>query len=273
MSRVYVLNGHNGQERAKSRGPASRPSEVGSVPVASAIEGERVTQPVTARFVLIDRQPLRCACLVTSLERWDVGGRTVPLSSAAEIAPLLTDGGAPIELVILSIGGMTVDDAPVADDLRRLRTEMPQVPVVLLAERGDRESILAALRVGVRGYLPTSVAPEVVRHALGVVLAGSIYAPVEPFLTNEHRAAARLAEPSEPVSYENGSCGPLGNLTPRQRQVLELLGQGRPNKVIAQRLAMCESTVKVHVRQIMRKLGARNRTEVALKLRELVPQH
>jgi len=51
--------------------------------------------------------------------------------------------------------------------------------------------------------------------------------------------------------------------------VLELLGQGRPNKVIAQRLAMCESTVKVHVRQIMRKLGATNRTEVALKLREL----
>ena len=58
-------------------------------------------------------------------------------------------------------------------------------------------------------------------------------------------------------------------LTPRQRQVLELLGQGRPNKVIAQRLALCESTVKVHVRQIMRKLGATNRAEVALKLREL----
>ncbi|MCS6780698.1 MAG: response regulator transcription factor, partial [Geminicoccaceae bacterium] len=66
-----------------------------------------------------------------------------------------------------------------------------------------------------------------------------------------------------------GPCAALGWLTPRQREVLELLGQGRPNKVIAQRLAMCESTVKVHVRQIMRKLGARNRTEVALKLREL----
>lgn len=245
------------------------PSRPGSVPVASAIEAERATETVKARFVLIDRQPLRCACLVTSLERWDLGGRIVPLSSAAGIAPLLTDGGDPIELVILSIGGMTVDDAPVADDLRRLRTEMPQVPVVLLSERGDRESIRAAMHKGVRGYLTTSVTPEVARHALGVVLAGYPFAPAEPLLAAENLDGSSSSEPSRTRPGTSGDCGALGSFTPRQRQVLELLGQGRPNKVIAQRLAMCESTVKVHVRQIMRKLGANNRTEVALKLREL----
>ena len=106
------------------------------------------------------------------------------------------------------------------------------------------------------------------RQAVALVLAGGSYAPPGLLLAADRRpppsAAAR--EPSRPPS----AAGPvIDRLTLRQREVLALLGQGRPNKVIAQRLSMCESTVKVHVRQIMRKLGAKNRTEVALKLRDL----
>jgi DNA-binding CsgD family transcriptional regulator len=61
------------------------------------------------------------------------------------------------------------------------------------------------------------------------------------------------------------SCGAeqVGLFTGRQRQVIEALRQGKPNKIIAYELNMCESTVKVHVRTIMKKLKARNRTQVA----------
>ena len=259
MSKVYALNGHNAQERAEGQIAAGAAGGVQRITGAVTAATEGAKRPVTSWFVLIDRQRLRRSWVVASLEEWKLGGRLTPLSSAAEIAPQLADGANRIDVVILSVGGATITDPPVAEDLRWLRTHLPQVPVVVLADREDPASMATALRVGVRGYLPTSIEPEVARHALALVLAGGSYAP----------PVSLLAEETEGVTPPLAPCGLLAKLTPRQRQVLELLGQGRPNKVIAQRLAMCESTVKVHVRQIMRKLGARNRTEVALKLREL----
>lgn len=223
-------------------------------------------EPVISGLVLIDRQPLRRAWVLASLHGWELGGPLNALASTGEIE--LGNGARPtgLDLVILSVGNATVADPVVADELRWLRAHLPEVPVVLLADRDDAGSMLAALRAGVRGYLPTSIDPEVARKALALVLAGGSYAPPSILLKTEPAST----EPSSPgPSIATIACAKLTNLTPRQREVLALLGQGRPNKVIAQRLAMCESTVKVHVRQIMRKLGASNRTEVALKLREL----
>lgn len=262
MSKVYVLNGHNAQERAEGQSAAGAAGGIQRITGAVTAATEGAKRPVTSWFVLIDRQRLRRSWVVASLGEWELGGRLTPLSSAAEIAPQLADGANRIDVVILSIGGATVADPAVAEDLRWLRTHLAQVPVVVLADREDPASMAMALRAGVRGYLPTSTEPDVARHALALVLAGGSYAPPVALLAEEQEGATATPEPLRP-------CDLLAKLTPRQRQVLELLGEGRPNKVIAQRLAMCESTVKVHVRQIMRKLGATNRTEVALKLREL----
>jgi DNA-binding NarL/FixJ family response regulator len=262
VSKVFVLNGHNAQGPAESHGGAGAAGGVPRITGAATAATEGAKRPVTSWFVLIDRQRLRRSWVLASLGEWELGGRLTPLSSAAEIAPQLADGANRIDVVILSIGGATVADPAVAEDLRWLRTHLAQVPVVVLADREDPASMAMALRAGVRGYLPTSTEPDVARHALALVLAGGSYAPPVALLADEQEGATATPEPLRP-------CDLLAKLTPRQRQVLELLGQGRPNKVIAQRLAMCESTVKVHVRQIMRKLGATNRTEVALKLREL----
>jgi DNA-binding NarL/FixJ family response regulator len=262
VSKVYALNGHNAQERAEGQSAAGAAGGVQRITGAVTAATEGAKRPVTSWFVLIDRQRLRRSWVVASLEEWKLGGRLTPLSSAAEIAPQLADGANRIDVVILSVGGATITDPPVAEDLRWLRTHLPQVPVVVLADREDPASMATALRVGVRGYLPTSIEPEVARHALALVLAGGSYAPPVALLAEEEESQTETPRPPRP-------CDLLAKLTPRQRQVLELLGQGRPNKVIAQRLAMWESTVMVHVRQIRRKLGAANRTEVALKLSEL----
>lgn len=246
MSRVYVLKGHGaGLDR----------------PIA--VEG--TAEPVTSCVVLVDRQPLRRAWVMASLDDWELGSRVAAIAEAAGIPGHIADRATRIELVILSVGSASVADPAVAEDLRWLAANLPEVPVALLADRDDRESVQAALRAGVRGYLPTSIDPQVARRALALVLAGGSYAPPAALLGTANGTHEPMpARPAVLLSPDR-----LRALTPRQREVLALLGQGRPNKVIAQRLAMCESTVKVHVRQIMRKLGAANRTEVALKLREL----
>lgn len=265
MSKVLVLN----ETTAKgypAKGGTMAPQPIdGWRTVGRTGAADREAEPVTSCFVLIDRQRLRRSCLTDSLAGWGLGGRITPLASAADLEPRIADPATRVDLVILSVGSLTVSDPLVAEDLRWLRSRLPEVPVVLLADLEDPASMAAALRAGVRGYLPTSIEPDVARKALALVLVGGAYAPPGMLLGGESPTGPA------PASSDLGRtcCAPLEKLTPRQREVLALLGQGRPNKVIAQRLAMCESTVKVHVRQIMRKLGARNRTEVALMLREL----
>jgi DNA-binding NarL/FixJ family response regulator len=112
--------------------------------------------------------------------------------------------------------------------------------------------VVASLLVkGVSGYIPASLDLEVTIQALGLVLAGGTYAPTG-YLT-------RLWQATSSHNSERASEG----LTTKQLAVVEAIRRGKPNKTIAYELNMCESTVKVHVRTIMKKLQARNRTHVA----------
>lgn len=265
VSKILALDETDGQGRVRKGEPLAT-RVVGALrTVEPPGAADRGAEPVISCYVLVDRQRLRRAWLKASLESWALGGRVAAVASAAELAPRVDDPSQRIEIAILSVGSLTAADQPVAEDLRWLRSHLPEVPVVLLADREDAASMTAALRAGVRGYLPTSIEPDVARQALALVLAGGSYAPPGLLLATETAGEPRMSV----SAAASTTCSWLDKLTPRQREVLTLLGQGRPNKVIAQRLCMCESTVKVHVRQIMRKLGAANRTEVALKLREL----
>jgi DNA-binding NarL/FixJ family response regulator len=89
-------------------------------------------------------------------------------------------------------------------------------------------------------------------------MAGGIFAPLDLLLTNSTDRVTTM-----PVAGRNG------RLTSRQMAVLSHLQQGKANKIIAHELSMSESTVKVHVRNIMRKMGATNRTEAAYKAQKL----
>ncbi len=98
-----------------------------------------------------------------------------------------------------------------------------------------------------------------VSAAIRFVTAGGVFAPVDLLLADEVKDA--------PVRDE--AAPPAGLLTPRQMTVLTLLQQGKANKIIAYELGMSESTVKVHIRNIMRKMGATNRTQAIYKLQQL----
>ena len=126
---------------------------------------------------------------------------------------------------------------------------LASVPVVVQSNDRPGHQVLELLKIGVQGYIPTSVSTEVAVQALRLVCAGGTFVPTSCLHSLPDRAQ----------SASDGT----GFLTGRQLQVVEAIRQGKPNKIIAYELNMCESTVKVHVRAIMKKLKARNRTEVA----------
>ena len=114
--------------------------------------------------------------------------------------------------------------------------------------------MLLATRLGSRGYLPATLPLAEVVGAIRLVSDGGAYVPACVL------AAASLGQ-SPPVRPRDGHGNPI-EFSPRELHVLALLQQGKQNKVIAYELGICESTTKVHIRHIMKKLAARNRTQV-----------
>jgi DNA-binding NarL/FixJ family response regulator len=123
------------------------------------------------------------------------------------------------------------------------------VPAVVSSNDRPAAEVLELLKAGIRGFIPTSVAVDVAVQALRLVHAGGTFVP---------ESSLRLLSSTDQSPAERS-----GLFTHRQLQVVEAIRQGKPNKIIAYELAMCESTVKVHVRTIMKKLKARNRTQIA----------
>jgi DNA-binding NarL/FixJ family response regulator len=152
--------------------------------------------------------------------------------------------------VIINTGPQRMSSAGVVSLTTRLAELMPAVPVVVLSDYEDAENIRAAFDLGVRGYIPTSLASMVAVQAVHLVCAGGTFAP----------AAALL--PSADAQGGSDGAPLIDGFTQRQAEVLDCLRRGMANKLIAYELNMCESTVKVHIRNIMKKLNATNRTQV-----------
>ncbi len=120
--------------------------------------------------------------------------------------------------------------------------------------------MLDALAAGAFGYIPKSLEPSAMIGAFQQILNGGIYAPT--LLLTEPAAA-----PPPPMSTIDPQI--ISTLTPRQCDVLRLLGKGQANKEIARALDISEGTVKIHLAAIFRLLDVRNRTEAVLKASSL----
>jgi DNA-binding NarL/FixJ family response regulator len=161
-------------------------------------------------------------------------------------------------LIILS--AHTDEERTLTEDTATLAQSGVTVPVVVMSDLEALHQVLGVLKTGVRGYIPTSMPLKLALEAMRLVCAGGTYIPAESVL------AAR-SDSGWPLPQKQAKPGPF---TARQLQVVDALRRGKANKLIAYELNMCESTVKVHVRHIMKKLQARNRTEVAFKTNELL---
>ncbi|WP_048708038.1 response regulator transcription factor [Microvirga massiliensis] len=196
-------------------------------------------------------------CLAYALKATDAGSTVLSFSSAAEWVEQ-SQNMAPACVMILHV--KQPHGQELGRDLALIKQTADAPPVVLLSDEEDPEEIISALNSGVRGYIPSSLPLSVAVEAMRLVAAGGTYVPVSSLLT-----CRRTIETSDQTVAENSGSG----FTSRQTAVLKALREGKANKMIAYELNMCESTVKVHVRNIMKKLKARNRTEVAFKTAEL----
>ena len=145
----------------------------------------------------------------------------------------------------------------------RLRERWPEARVIILTTFDDDEYVFEGLRAGALGYLLKDVSGHDLAEAVRTVAVGG--ALIEPSVARKVVAEfARLARPARPP--ETGLPEPLSD---RERDILRLLAQGLSNREIATRLSLAQGTVKNYVTNILQKLGARDRTQAALRAREL----
>ncbi len=184
-----------------------------------------------------------------------------------------------VRLVIINAGSFPMDEPWVARTFRFINASCPEAPITLLSNRDDDDTVAESFRLGVKGFLLTSVYLHVAVAAFRIVLAGGLVClkmnhgasnifTDEMVIGSEAGRDTRQLPVTEPCVFDSSSAevSAVRSLafTPREVQVLSELRHGHPNKVIARKLNISENTTKLHVRRILSKLHARNRTEAVL---------
>jgi two-component system, NarL family, nitrate/nitrite response regulator NarL len=159
-----------------------------------------------------------------------------------------------LDLELPELGGI----AGVAP-LQRLR---PAAKTVLLTTHPDEREGIAGLKAGARGYCDREIDPQLLCKALEVVQRGEIWVgrKLIPHLLEELTALTEQQEKEAPPELDSR----LERITPRERQIVQLLSAGASNKEIAKQLNVTERTVKAHLTAIFRKLGISGRLQLAL---------
>ncbi len=230
---------------------------------------------------VFDAKELRRACITSFLEPWAKTENLRFMSLAPEQASEVLHADIDFRMLIFSVGGESIAERENLQQLKVLRALATNVPLVIISDREDGNDIAAAFSIEAQGYIYSGITSALACQALSFILHGGSYFPPSATYHLRPRPEQSNSEGgspggSEPESKHNGH-GANGdgaaqpqqdfgsaNLTTRQRQVLEHIRLGESNKLIARRLGMTEGTVKVHVRQMMRKCGASNRTQLAL---------
>ncbi|MEU9217731.1 response regulator transcription factor [Streptomyces sp. NPDC048376] len=184
------------------------------------------------------------------------------LAADIEVVAAAADGGevlaavaaGPVDVVLMDLRMPVMDGI---ETTRRLTEEHPEVAVVVLTTFADDESILGALGAGARGYLTKNAGRQDITRAIRAAGAGQSVLDREV----QDRLLATARAKAEPGP--GGAAGqPLpDDLTPREREVLTLIGQGLSNRGIAEKLFISEATVKTHINNLFAKTHIRDRAD------------
>ncbi len=157
---------------------------------------------------------------------------------------------------LILLGAVDVDHTSVVAELFAMDQDLP---IVILSNPKTPGEIGQSLLCGAKGYIPSDTPLEIVARAVKLVLVGGVFVPVNAAMEmwESNSAGATLTEGAP-------------RFTARENSVATSLRRGMSNKQIAYELGVSESSVKLHVRKIMRKLEAHNRTEAVVKLAEIV---
>jgi DNA-binding NarL/FixJ family response regulator len=231
------------------------------------------------KVLLIDDHPLILAALQAVIQGLgdDV---TVTGADSAQTARTILQRDDDFDLVLLDL---QLGDADGFDVLTEFRAAYPALPVVVVSASDRASDVIRSIDLGAMGFVPKRSANDLLFEALRQVMSGGIYVP--PMTLGAERAAQparggdtvpsfmpRVADAAGESGFQTQpSLASLG-LTPRQTDVLALLLQAKPNKLIARELSLSVETVKDHVAAVLRALGVNSRTQAVLAVSQMTQQ-
>jgi len=165
-----------------------------------------------------------------------------------------------LDLVLLDLALPDVDGF---DALAQLRETHPGVPIVVLSASDHADTVMRAIDAGAMGFIPKTSSNQLLLNALKRVLSGHVYLPADILHRHQGMPGQTLPRSGETLAPRD-----IG-LTARQAEVLALLVQGQPNKLICRALDLAEGTVKIHVTAILKALNVSNRTQAVIVVGKL----
>lgn len=211
------------------------------------------------KVLVVDDHPLIRQALLVVLTQLDSDLQVLEAGNCPD-ALALAESNTDLDLVLLDIHLPGVSGL---DALQSFRERVPAVPVVVISASEDPDDVTRALDAGAMGFIPKSQSSQVMINALRLVLAGGVYLPPEMVRHAPRNGAPRTAPSASVTGYRD-----IG-LTERQAQVLALLIQGKPNKLICRDLDLAEGTVKIHITAILKALKVSNRTQAVIEVSRL----
>lgn len=212
--------------------------------------------PSTLRLMVIGRPGLDGDCLCYVLRTCGV---TVEFMDVAQ-APQLNTADTAIALVQVEEGTLW------RDWVAYIRENRPDLKLGVLVLPSDSELESELIGLGIHCFLIGSVSADIAVAGLQLARVGGVFIPPEILQRANRLYARREQEPAHveaPPGFDLRVC-----FTGREHQIIELLRRGLQNKIIAHHLSISESTVKVHLRNVMKKLHATNRTQVAFLVKD-----
>ena len=230
------------------------------------------------KVLLIDDHPLILSALQNIIQGLSDHVSVVAAASARMARETLAQDSA-FDLVLLDL---RLGDADGFDVLTEFRTAYPALPVVVVSASDRTSDVIRAIDLGAMGFVPKRASNDTLFEALSLVMSGGIYVPPmnmgdEPSTTGLHidTTPGVLRSVRQRATDEGFQThAPLDSLglTPRQTEVLGLLLQGKPNKLIARDLNLSVETVKDHVAAVLRALNVSSRTQAVLAVSQMSHQ-
>lgn len=211
-------------------------------------------------LLILNCRLLERECLSKALAGRQLGLEVLEYASFEEWRAV-RDRHPALAAVLYSLADHKLTEVEETNKIVKLTAQLGRVPLIVLADSDDLGQVLKALEIGARGYIVTNVDVGVCAEAIKLAVAGGIFIPASSV-----RAVRHLIE-----TNSSGGRNLSDMFTMRQAEVVNALRRGKANKIIAHELEMRESTVKVHIRNIMRKLKATNRTEIVYKVNDIYP--
>ncbi len=215
--------------------------------------------PDTIRIGVVAGEPIRLAGLATIFDQPAQEGQPQLVPVVGRMEELLADPH--LEYLVIDLHASS-GGVEMLDSVRKVR---PDIRQIVIGPERDEELVLSSIVAGARAYLELTAGPDVVRKAVEVVTAGSIWAP--------RRLLSKLIDRLLKVP-ETSAAAACVQLTAREQQVMELILMARSNREIATQLGIEERTVKAYVGRLMRKTGADNRIKLSMSAlgRSLLPK-